>query len=91
LIGVWDLVNLGQLDFINRMTSQSGITLRGFQYTCNWYFTVFYDFVTGIFTVFYDFVTGILFQAVKLGTITADGKADVYSYAEDNMVSCVNI
>ena len=24
--------------------------------------------------------------AVKLGTITADGKADVYSYAEDNMV-----
>ena len=24
--------------------------------------------------------------AVKLGTITADGKADVYSYEEDNMV-----
>ena len=26
-------------------------------------------------------------QAVKLGTITAEGKADVYSYAEDNMVN----
>jgi hypothetical protein len=26
-------------------------------------------------------------QAVKLGTITADGKADVYSYAEDDMVT----
>ena len=24
--------------------------------------------------------------AVKLGTITSDGKADVFSYAEDNMV-----
>jgi ubiquitin carboxyl-terminal hydrolase 5/13 len=24
--------------------------------------------------------------AVKLGTITADGKGDVYSYAEDDMV-----
>lgn len=24
--------------------------------------------------------------AVKLGTISADGKADVYSYAEDDMV-----
>ena len=30
----------------------------------------------------------MLFQAVKLGTITSDGKADVFSYAreEDNMV-----
>ena len=29
-----------------------------------------------------------MFQAVKLGTITSDGKADVFSYAmeEDNMV-----
>lgn len=29
--------------------------------------------------------------AVKLGTISADGKADVYSYAEDDMVEDPNL
>lgn len=29
--------------------------------------------------------------AVKLGTITADGKADVYSYTEDEMVIDPNL
>jgi uncharacterized UBP type Zn finger protein len=29
--------------------------------------------------------------AVKLGTITKDGKADVYSYDEDNMVEDPNL
>ena len=30
-------------------------------------------------------------QAVKLGTITPDGKADIYSYDEDNMVLDPNL
>jgi hypothetical protein len=35
-----------------------------------------------------DVVLLLTFQSVKLGTITSDGKADVFSYAkeEDNMV-----
>ena len=39
------------------------------------------------FTVIYNHEKfTITQQAVKLGTITSDGKADVFSYAEDNMV-----
>lgn len=47
------------------------------------------DFVCVVITQVWRFTEYPL--AVKLGTITKDGKADVYSYDEDDMVEDPNL